>query len=83
MALKIDMKVSALAGSSINGVPLLANMASAEVVTIPQNQAVVVASEVDKNESRALINTLDLSEVPGLNNITAKTPEEFFDAADC
>jgi hypothetical protein len=40
VALKIDMKISALAGSAINGMPVLANQAWAGVVTIPQNQAV-------------------------------------------
>ena len=71
VALKIDMKISALAGASINDVPVLANRAWAGVVTIPQNQAVVVATEVDKNESRAVSGTPGLSEIPGLNNISS------------
>ena len=72
VALKIDMKISALAGTSINGVPVLANRAWSGVVTVGQNQAVVVASEMDKQESRAISGTPGLSEVPGLNNITSK-----------
>jgi len=76
IALKIDMKISALAGSAINGVPILANRAWAGVVTIPQNQAVVVASQMDKNESRAINGTPGLSEIPGLNNITSKDTQK-------
>lgn len=76
VALKIDMKISALAGSSINGVPVLANRAWAGVVTVPQNQAVVVATEVDKNESRAIAGTPGLSEIPGLNNFTNKNVQK-------
>jgi Flp pilus assembly secretin CpaC len=72
VALKIDMKISALAGSQINGVPVLANRAWSGVVTVAQNQAVVVASEMDKQESTAVSGTPGLSEVPGLNNITSK-----------
>jgi type II secretory pathway component GspD/PulD (secretin) len=68
VALKIDMKIAALAGSQINGVPILANRAWSGVVTVGQNQAVVVASEMDKQESRAVSGTPGLSEVPGLNN---------------
>ena len=75
VALKIDMKISALAGTSINDVPVLANRAWAGVVTIPQNQAVVVATEVDKNESRAVSGTPGLSEIPGLNNISSNDRE--------
>jgi len=72
VALKIDLKISALAGSSVNGVPVLANRAWTGVVTVPQNQGVVVATEVDRNESRAISGTPGLSEIPGLNNITGK-----------
>jgi tetratricopeptide (TPR) repeat protein len=72
VALKIDMKITALAGSSVNGVPVLANRAWSGVVTVGQNQAVVVASEMDKQESTAVSGTPGLSEVPGLNNITSK-----------
>ena len=72
VAIKIDMKISSLAGSSINGVPVLANRAWSGVVTVPQNQGVVVATEIDKNQSRAVSGTPGLSEIPGLNNITEK-----------
>ena len=51
--------------------PVLANRAWTGVVTVPQNQAVVVATEVDKNESRAVSGTPGLSEIPGLNNISS------------
>ena len=38
VALKIDMKISALAGSAINGVPILANRAWTGVVTVPRTR---------------------------------------------
>ena len=76
VALKVDLKISALAGTSINGVPVLANRAWTGVVTIPQNQAVVVATEVDTNESRDISGTPGLSEIPGLNNITNKNTQK-------
>jgi Flp pilus assembly secretin CpaC len=76
VALKIDMKITALAGQSFNGVPVLANRAWSGVVTVGQNQAVVVASEMDKQESSAVSGTPGLSEVPGLNNITSKNVQK-------
>jgi general secretion pathway protein D len=72
VALKIDLKISALAGSAINGIPILANRAWSGVVTVGQNQGVVVASEMDKQESRAVSGTPGISEIPGLNNATGK-----------
>jgi general secretion pathway protein D len=76
VALKIDMKISALAGSAINGVPVLGNRAWQGVVTMPQDQAVVVATEVDSTESRAISGTPGLSEIPGLNNMTGKNAQK-------
>ncbi len=76
VALTIDMKITALAGAAINGVPVLANRAWSGVVTMGQGQAVVVASEVDKQESRAIDGTPGLSEIPGLNNITGKDTQK-------
>jgi type II secretory pathway component GspD/PulD (secretin) len=70
------MKISALAGSQINGVPVLANRAWSGVVTVGQNQAVVVASQMDRQESTAVSGTPGLSEVPGLNDITSKDAQK-------
>jgi type II secretory pathway component GspD/PulD (secretin) len=70
VALSIDMKIVALAGSSINGNPVLNNRAYSGVVTLKEGEAVVVASEVDKSESRAISGTPGISEIPGLNNLT-------------
>jgi len=76
VALKIDLKISALAGASINGVPILASRAWAGVVTVGQNEAVVVASEMDRQETNAVSGTPGLSDVPGLNNITTKNVQK-------
>ena len=54
VALTIDMKIDALAGTSINGNPILNNRAYSGVVTLKQGEAVVVVSELDKQESRAI-----------------------------
>ena len=75
VAITIDMQIAALAGSALNGVPILANRAYSGVVTVPQNQAVVIAGEIDKTESRAISGFPGLSEIPGLNNITSKQNE--------
>jgi tetratricopeptide (TPR) repeat protein len=76
VALKIDMKIDALAGSSINGNPVLSNRAYSGVVTIQQGQTVEVVSEVDKNESRALSGVPGLSEIPGLNNMAGNDTQK-------
>ena len=76
VALTVDMKITALSGSSINGNPILNNRSYSGVVTIKQGEAVVVASELDKSEMRNISGTPGLSEIPGLNDITDKDSQK-------
>ncbi len=72
VALTLDLKIDALAGGSINGNPILDSRAWSGVVTLRQGEAIAVVSELDKSESRAVSGTPGISEIPGLNNLTAK-----------
>jgi len=76
VALNIDMKITALAGSSVNGVPVLANRAYSGVTTLKANEAIVIASEMDRNESRDVSGWPGLSEIPGLNDATDKNKQK-------
>jgi type II secretory pathway component GspD/PulD (secretin) len=40
------------------------------VVTLRQGEGVVVVSELDRQQSRAISGVPGLSEIPGLNNVT-------------
>jgi general secretion pathway protein D len=72
VALTIDMKIDALSGSSVNGNPILNSRTYSGVVTLRQGEGVVVVSELDKSESRAISGLPGVSEIPGLNNLTGK-----------
>jgi type II secretory pathway component GspD/PulD (secretin) len=76
VALTIDMKIDALAGSSINGNPVLNNRAYSGVVTLKQGESVEVVSELDKSESRAVSGTPGISEIPGLNDLTGNDTQK-------
>jgi len=78
VALTMDMKITALGGSSLNGVPILNNRSYSGVVTLKDGAGVVVVSQVDKEESRALSGMPGLSEIPGLNNVTDKNVQRNF-----
>ncbi|HTX75780.1 MAG TPA: hypothetical protein VMD29_06205 [Terracidiphilus sp.] len=75
VAITLDLKITALAGSGLNGVPILANRSYSGVMTVPANQAVVIAGELDKTETRAISGLPGLSEIPGLNDVTEKTTD--------
>jgi len=72
VALNIDMKIETLSGSSLDGNPILNNRSYSGIVTLPRGQGVVIVSELDKQESKAISGVPGLSEIPGLNNITDK-----------
>jgi hypothetical protein len=76
VALKIDMKIDALAGTSANGNPVLSNRAWSGVVTVKPGEAVEVVSELDKTESRAISGVPGISEIPGMNNLTGKDTQK-------
>ncbi len=70
VALKMDLTISALGGSALNGVPILNNRNYSGVVRLKEGSGVVIVSSVDKEESRALSGLPGLTEIPGLNNVT-------------
>jgi Flp pilus assembly secretin CpaC len=76
VALTIDLKIDALAGTSINGNPVLNNRAWSGVVTLKKGEAVEVVSEMDKSESRAISGTPGISEIPGLNNLSGNDAQK-------
>ena len=76
VALTVDVKITALAGASLNGVPVLNNRDYSGVVTLKEGSAVVVASELDEQESRALSGLPGISEIPGMNNLTGKEAQK-------
>lgn len=78
VALTIDLKLTALAGSSINGNPILDNRAYSGIVTLRQGEGVVVVSDLDKQQSLAISGVPGFSEVPGLNDATGKDNQKSY-----
>lgn len=76
VALKIDMKIDALAGTFINGNPVLNTRTYQGVVTLKQGESAEVVSELDRSESQAVSGTPGISEIPGLNNLTNKNNQK-------
>jgi tetratricopeptide (TPR) repeat protein len=72
VALTLDMKITALTGSFVNGNPVLNNRSYSGVVTLREGVGAILVSELDSQESRALSGTPGLTEIPGFDNITNK-----------
>lgn len=76
VALSLDLKISALAGPALNGIPVLSNRNFSGVVTLREGAGVVIVSDLDKQESQALSGTPGLSEIPGLNGLSNKDVQQ-------
>jgi tetratricopeptide (TPR) repeat protein len=70
VALTLDLKITALSGSSANSIPILNNRSYSGVVTLKEGEGTILLSELDKSESRAMSGAPGLSEIPGMNNVT-------------
>lgn len=75
VSLQLDMKIEALGGGSINNIPILNSRQLTSMITIPQGQTALLASEVSRNESRSVQGLPYLSEIPGFQS-TDKSDEQ-------
>ena len=78
VALTIEMKLDALAGTYVDGNPILNNREYDGVITLKEGEATVVAAELDKSQSEAISGTPGLSEIPGLNNATGNNLQKSY-----
>jgi len=78
VALTLDMKIDGLTGVTLNGNPELDSRAYSGVVIIKQGEAVMIASEMSKSDTRALSGTPGLSDIPGLNSLTGNDTQKDF-----
>jgi len=74
--LDIEMKLDALAGTTVDGNPVLNHREYTGKVTIKAGEATVLAAELDKSQSQAISGTPGLSEIPGLNNVSDKNVQK-------
>ena len=65
VSVALDMKVEALAGTSINSIPILDNRALTSTVTVPAGQTAMLATLLSTSETKALTGLPGLSELPG------------------
>jgi hypothetical protein len=65
VSLSVDMKIEALAGGTINSIPILNNRALTSTVTVPAGHTALLATLLNTNETKSLDGLPGLSELPG------------------
>jgi len=63
--LALDMKIEALAGGTVDSIPILNSRAMTSTITVPAGQTALLASLIDNNESKSIEGLPGLSELPG------------------
>ncbi len=69
VALNLDLKIEALGGTSLNGIPVLASRQVSGVVTLKAGETAVLVSDLSRSEARALSGLPGLSDIPGLQDV--------------
>ena len=70
IALKLEVKISALSGLALNGIPILASRDFSSSLSLHDGETVVMASHVLNSEAAAVNGIPGLNSVPGLHNLT-------------
>ena len=76
ISMKLDLKVEALAGSSINNIPILTSTQYVSEVSVADGESALLLSSLSRSESAAVSGLPGLGELPGFQTATAdKTTE--------
>jgi hypothetical protein len=66
VTLQLDFEIRSLAGTAINGIPVINNQTLSQTVRLKQDQASLVGGLTDNETSKALTSMPGFGEVPGL-----------------
>ena len=75
VTLKIDFKIQALQGSSLNGLPVLTNQSYTADIRLVNGASALVVGDLSRQESNAVSGTPGLSELPGFSPLSSTTKE--------
>lgn len=70
VAMHLDLKIEALAGGALNGIPILANRQVVSDITVADGETALLVSTLSKTEARAISGIPGLGELPGFQDAT-------------
>jgi type II secretory pathway component GspD/PulD (secretin) len=71
--LQFDLKIEALGGGTVNNIPILNNRTLTSTITVPIGQTALIASSLNRNETRSIEGLPGLSELPGFEGTEKNT----------
>lgn len=73
VTLKLDLKIEALGTASLDSIPVLNNREFSAVITVPDGNTVMMVSNLNRQEAKAVSGLPGLSELPGFGSATDRT----------
>ena len=67
VTLQLDFEIRSLAGSAINGIPVINNQTLAQTVRLKQDQTSIIGGMTDREATNILASLPGLGEIPGLS----------------
>jgi general secretion pathway protein D len=75
VVLKLDLKIQALQGASLNGLPVLTNRNYTADIHLRQGASALVVGNLSRQEANAVSGTPGLTELPGFSSLGTTTKE--------
>ncbi len=75
VTLKLDLKIQALQGASVNGLPVLTNRSYTADIHLVNGASALVVGDLSRQESNAVSGTPGLTELPGFSSLGSTTKE--------
>ena len=75
VVLKLDLKIQALQGASLNSLPVLTNRSYTADIRLRGGASALVVGDLSRQESNAVSGTPGLSELPGFSALSTTTKE--------
>ena len=66
VTLQLEFEIRALAGNSVNGIPVITNRTVSQTVRLRENETSLIAGLLDKEETNSLSGIPGLAQMPGL-----------------
>ncbi len=75
VSLNLDLKITSLAGSSLNNIPVLDNQQYTAITTLKAGESALLVSDLSKQQSKAVTGVPGLSDLPGFQSTTNNQTE--------
>lgn len=75
VSMALDMKIEALTGGSLNGIPILGSRQFVSTITVNDGDTVLLVSNLNRSETSAVTGVPGLSELPGFQVPTEQNAE--------